>query len=181
MQNQENPYAQVIADLERKRDALTRHIEFLREQAGLSSAPALLSAEGSGAVPKGATVAESQDRPGGENPFLGMKIIDAAKIVLAERRKPMAPADILQALEKGGLMVASTNVIGSVLNRRQRDVGDVVSPKRGQWGLKEWYPGRTFGKKPKSFGEDSVSENSSEPEQPGEPPQIFRLHSSETP
>lgn len=36
------------------------------------------------------------------------------------------------------------NVIGSVITRRFKDVGDVVKVGRGIWGLREWYPGRTF-------------------------------------
>ena len=57
---------------------------------------------------------------------------------------------ILSALEDGGLVLTGgnkANTVGSVLNRRFRNVGDVVSVKRGTWGLKEWYPGRNFSKK----------------------------------
>jgi hypothetical protein len=36
------------------------------------------------------------------------------------------------------------NTVGSVLTRRFKDVGDIVRVDRGIWGLKEWYPNRTF-------------------------------------
>ncbi len=66
------------------------------------------------------------------------------------------------------------NTIGSVLSRRQRQKGDIVSPKRGQWGLKEWYPGRTFGKK--NLERENTSETS-EPEQPSEQHENVVRHS----
>jgi hypothetical protein len=34
--------------------------------------------------------------------------------------------------------------IGSVLARRMAEVGDAVSVGHGTWGLKEWYPNRSF-------------------------------------
>jgi hypothetical protein len=36
------------------------------------------------------------------------------------------------------------DAIGSVLTRRLAEVEDVVRVGRGTWGLKEWYPGRSF-------------------------------------
>nr|QIO32975.1 hypothetical protein HAP40_14760 [Bradyrhizobium sp. 1(2017)] len=36
------------------------------------------------------------------------------------------------------------NTIGSVLTRRMAEVGDVVRVGRGTWGLREWYPNRSF-------------------------------------
>ena len=102
----------------------------------------------------------------------------------------MSPAEIVTYLEAGGLVLSGTtktNTVGSVLNRRQKRVGDVVSVKRGSWGLKEWYPGRSFGKKgPEESNASRESEpaggDSTEPnerEQPFEPPQIVPLRSNE--
>ena len=76
----------------------------------------------------------------------------------------MKTKEIAQALQDGGMEFSGasvTNTIGSVLNRRQHKVGDIVSPDRGYWGLKEWYPGRTFGKKPKE--DEMESSQTSEP------------------
>jgi hypothetical protein len=42
------------------------------------------------------------------------------------------------------------NTIGAVLTRRSNEVGDIVKVGRGTWGLKEWYPNRTFKKGGKS-------------------------------
>ena len=39
------------------------------------------------------------------------------------------------------------NIVGAVLSRRANDVGDTVKVGRGTWGLKEWYPGRSFKKR----------------------------------
>ncbi|WP_209425379.1 winged helix-turn-helix domain-containing protein [Pararhodobacter sp. SW119] len=160
----ENHYAAVIADLEAKRDELDRTIRNLRHMAGLSVAN------------------EAQDRepqprrdahePNGENPFLGMKVHDAAKIILANKRKPMSPADLVEAMEAGGLLLTGnkTNSVGSILNRRQKQVGDIVSLQRGKWALREWYPGRSFGKKQ---DEKDAAIETSEIEQPGVTPLIF--------
>lgn len=42
------------------------------------------------------------------------------------------------------------NTIGSVLTRRFQQVGDVVKVGRGVWGLKEWYPNRSFNRPSKA-------------------------------
>jgi hypothetical protein len=43
-----------------------------------------------------------------------------------------------------------------VLNRRFLQVGDIVRVGRGTWGLKEWYPNRSF--KAPSKGDEPRSE-----------------------
>jgi hypothetical protein len=91
----------------------------------------------------------------GPGAFLGMTIPEAAKKLLAHERRQMNNADIVDALRRGGLVLNSAdplNTVGSVLNRRFKDVGDVVRVGRGTWGLKEWYPNRSF--KPAAKGED---------------------------
>lgn len=141
-QNDQNHYAAVIADLEVKRDELDRMIKNLRQMGGLSTAQKeVLSTE-----------AKSENEVaaiGGDNPLLGMKVHDGVKVILANKRKPMSPAELVEALEAGGIILTGnkTNSVGSILNRRQKQVGDIVSPQRGMWGLKEWYPGRSFGKR----------------------------------
>jgi len=61
------------------------------------------------------------------------------------------------------------NTVGAVMTRRFQQVGDVVKVGRGVWGLKEWYPNRSF--KPSSKGTNGESPRSvtSEPEPPSEP------------
>ena len=46
------------------------------------------------------------------------------------------------------------NTIGAVLTRRANDVGDIVKVERGTWGLKEWYPNRSFKKEKEAAKED---------------------------
>lgn len=66
---------------------------------------------------------------------------------------------IAKELQAGGLVLTSAeppNGIGSVLTRRFQQVGDVVKVGRGIWGLKEWYPNRTF--KPENKAAKLISE-----------------------
>lgn len=185
MADQSNAYAVVIADLKRQRDDIDAVIAQLEAMEG-----------GSPIHHKVATVAKDETaakRPGEKprnNPYLGMSIVDATKELLALNRKPMRPADIVADLEAGGMVLTGTNksnTIGSVLNRRQNQKGDVVSVKRGTWGLKEWYPGRTFGKKSTEESEtnresETEGTDASEPnehEQPFEQPQIVPLRSND--
>ena len=97
--------------------------------------------------------------------FLGKSIVEAAKMLLAARRQPLRNPDIATAFSAGGLVLNSkepANTIGSVLGRRANDVGDIVKVGRGTWGLMEWYPGRSFGKKdaPKGGTGGKPDENS---------------------
>jgi hypothetical protein len=76
-----------------------------------------------------------------------MSIADAAKKLLAAKRQPLRNPDIAAAFKRGGLVLNSkdpVNTIGSVLTRRCNEIGDIVKVDRGTWGLKEWYPGRSF-------------------------------------
>ncbi len=86
----------------------------------------------------------------GPGAFLGKSIVEAAKMLLAARQRPLRNPDIATAFSAGGLVLNSkepANTIGSVLGRRANEVGDIVKVGRGTWGLMEWYPGRSFGKK----------------------------------
>ncbi|MCK0148553.1 winged helix-turn-helix domain-containing protein [Marivita sp. S6314] len=170
-QNDQSPYLAVIADLEAKRDELNRTIENLRQMAGISASVVKQETERQ----------QTEDQApiiDGDNPFLGMKVYDAAKVILANKRKPMSPSDLVDAMEAGGLLLTGnkTNSVGSILNRRQKQVGDIVSPQRGMWGLKEWYPGRSFAKKQ---DEKNESTETSAPEQHASPTLIFPQASSD--
>ena len=100
--------------------------------------------------------------------FVGKSIVEAAKMLLAATRQPLRSPDIATALLAGGLVLnfkEPANTIGSVLGRRANDVGDIVKVGRGTWGLKDWYPGQSFGKKEASKGGngDKPDENSEVP------------------
>jgi hypothetical protein len=159
-----DPYSAVIADLVAKRDQLDTMIDNLRAMAGGSNI-----AGNSNITPNKSVAQTEESSPApSEGQFLGMSIVEAAEITLRAARRKMKVAEIAEQLESGGMEFSSasvTNTIGSVLNRRMHKHGDIVSPDRGYWGLKEWYPGRTFGKKSK----DNESETKSETSEPSQP------------
>jgi hypothetical protein len=133
-----DPYDMVLADLRTKREELDtaiRTLETLRD-GRLGIMPV--------ASPSVEQAQESQDHAG---MFLGMSIVDAAKALLKARKRSMSNAEILKDIQAGGVVLTGAdplNVVGSVLTRRFNTVGDVVRVSRGTWGLKEWYPGRSF-------------------------------------
>jgi HB1, ASXL, restriction endonuclease HTH domain len=139
-----DPYELVLADLRAKKaqiDQAIAAIEALRK----GNPTAAISAVG---APSNAPGSQSLEEPGA---FLGKSIVDAAKMLLAAKRQPMRNPDIAAAFKRGGLVLNSkdpANTIGAVLARRAADVGDIVKVDRGTWGLKEWYPNRSFKPKP---------------------------------
>jgi len=131
-----NSYEVVLADLYAKRDQLNQAIAALEGLTG--KLPSATGASASG-VPR-------EEASSGHD-LLGMSIVDAAKKLLAAKRKPLRNPDLAALFKEGGLVLNSrepANTIGSVLTRRFMEVGDVVRVDRGTWGLKEWYPNRSF-------------------------------------
>lgn len=129
-----DPYAAVIADLQAKRDQIDQTIALLTSLRGGAQQPISFAADVGG-------ITETAGM------FLGMSIADAAKKLLAQRKRTMGNVEIAREIQVGGLVLSGkdpVNVVGSVLTRRFNDVGDVVKVGRGIWGLKEWYPGRNF-------------------------------------
>lgn len=133
-----DPYDAVLADLRIKREELDtaiRTLETLRDGR-------------LGVAPAANAPAEQRQEPEDEaGMFLGMSIVDASKKLLKVRKRAMSNAEILKAIQAGGVVLTGSdplNVVGSVLTRRFNAVGDIVRVGRGIWGLKEWYPGRTF-------------------------------------
>ena len=176
MVDKSNAYDLVIADLKRQRSEIDAMIAKLEAMAGEQVIP---PTDAPDAPP-------SEGDPGGRsdpenNPYLGMRVADATVLLLKKTRRAMGPSEIVQHLEAGGLLLSGSNrpgTITTILSRRQGKNGDLVRPRRGQWGLKEWYPGRNFGKtdgadKNNSNDEDATSKASvtTEPEQPSEPRQ----------
>jgi hypothetical protein len=75
--------------------------------------------------------------------FFGLSIPDAIRKYLAIAKAPQSLSDITNALQKGGLITTSKNLLSTVsatLVRMKRLDGDVV-PVQGKWGLTEWYKG----------------------------------------
>lgn len=145
-----DPYEAVLADLRAKRDEISRVIATL-EAFHTGSAQVAV------ARPVETDVTIQNDNAGD---FLGLSIVDASKRALASRRKTMSNPEIAAALKAGGLMLKSrepNNTIGSVLTRRFQQFGDIVRVERGQWGLAEWYPNRSFKKKLAEAGSNATN------------------------
>jgi len=75
--------------------------------------------------------------------FFGMGVADAAKRYLAIVKEPKTAPDIAKALQSHGIKTVSKNFSATVFSALDRCAtnGEMVRPKRGQWGLAEWYPG----------------------------------------
>jgi HB1, ASXL, restriction endonuclease HTH domain len=142
-------YEKVLADLYARRDQVNQAIAGIEALTGrVPSSP-----------PVGGGSNGSQAGVGIEGPgaLLGLSIVDAAKKLLALKRQPLRNPELATLFKAGGLALNSrepANTIGSVLTRRMTEVGDIVRVERGTWGLKEWYPNRSFGKKVEK-GDDS--------------------------
>jgi hypothetical protein len=134
-----DPYAAVLADLKAKRDGIDQMIAALT---AFRSGGSVNISPPSSETPD---VQSSTEEVAGM--YLGMSLPEAAKKLLATRKRAMTNTEIANELKQGGLVMNSVdpkNTIGSVLTRRFNDVGDIVRVDRGTWGLKDWYPGRTF-------------------------------------
>lgn len=146
-----HPFTIALAELRAQRDKIDAAITAMEALAGT----------GAGAAPSGQAggPAAPAEGPGA---YLGMSIPEAAKKLLAARRQPLKNPDIAAAFKLGGLHLNSkdpVNTVGAVLSRRADEVGDIVKVGRGTFGLKEWYPGRSFKKAEKGDnGEKGIAE-----------------------
>jgi hypothetical protein len=139
-----DPYETVLADLYAKRDQIHQAIAAIESIRGGSTFMPPSGGLGGGNSNGGKTSNGAMDGPGA---LLGMSIVDAAKALLTSKRTPLKNPEFAALFKAGGLHMNSkepANTIGSVLTRRMAEVGDVVRVGRGTWGLKEWYPGRSF-------------------------------------
>ncbi len=108
--------------------------------------------------------------------LFGLGVAEAAKRYLATVKQPKSVPEITDALKTYGLQSTSKNfniIVFSALDRREGDL--FVRPKRGLWGLKEWYPGARI--KPKDSGDPKESEaegeeNAKKTETPEVKPQL---------
>ncbi len=143
-----DPYEAVIADLKAQRDKIDETIALLSGLRGGTAAASAPTQTGHVVVVETAGM------------YLGMSIVDAAKKLLSLRKRTLGNVEIARELQDGGLAMNSkdpVNTIGSVLTRRFNEVGDVVKVGRGIWGLKEWYPNRTFKPASKSGNKDAAA------------------------
>jgi hypothetical protein len=135
-----DPYETVLADLYAKREQILQAIAAIEALRG----PTIGGISSGAAANPNKFGSGSLDHPGA---LLGMSIVDAAKALLASKRTPLKNPELAAMFKAGGLRMNSkepANTIGSVLTRRMAEIGDVVRVGRGTWGLKEWYPNRSF-------------------------------------
>lgn len=153
-----HPFATALAELRAQRDKI---------DTAIAAMEALVNASPSAAAAAPVVPAE------GPGAYLGMSIPEAAKKLLASRRQPLKNPDIAAAFKAGGLHLNSkdpVNTIGAVLTRRADEIGDIVKVDRGTFGLKEWYPGRSF-KRDKPEKTDNGDKGEAKPETaPATPP-----------
>src|ERR1700687_1496195 len=127
-------YQAVLADLEAKRDELDNAINVIKRVLGDPTA-SHATASGHHKQPAGHTLTPTS--------FFGMSVGDAAKKYLAFVKEPQSAPVIAKALETYGIKTVSKNFTVTVFSalERKEDAGEIVRPKRGLWGLSEWYPG----------------------------------------
>lgn len=150
-----DPYAIVLADLLAKKEQIDSAIHAIEMVRGINATSASLS--------QVATINSNTDSAGA---YLGMSISEATIKLLQTKRKQMTNSEILAALKSGGMVLNSAdplNTVGAVITRRSKDTGDIVKVGRGIWGLREWYPGRSFNKNNKNTQNEDVKASSSEP------------------
>lgn len=137
-----DPYASVLADLKAKRDQIDQAIQAIESVRGGATPKSSAEAFRAEAAQGGAI----DDGPGA---YLGLTIAEAAKKMLRTRRKALTNAELVAGFRAGGLVLNSVdemNTVNAVLARRFQNNGDIVRVARGTWGLKEWYPNRSFKK-----------------------------------
>lgn len=137
-----DPYLAVLADLRAKRLQIDQSIALLE---GMRAFAPLQP--GGAFSPLGTSFDTPSEIIETAGMYLGMSIVDATKKLLAIRKKTLGNVEIARQIQAGGLVLTGAdpaNAVGSVLTRRFNQIGDVVKVGRGIWGLKEWYPGRTF-------------------------------------
>jgi hypothetical protein len=135
MGSDSNEYVVMLGKFRAQRAALDAMITALEQLLGLS---------GIEDIPSVAPV--SGDRRMDElrsDSFFGLSIPDAIRKYLGVAKAPQSLSDIAHALQKGGMITTSKNILSTVsatLVRMKRNDGDVV-PVQGKWGLTEWYKG----------------------------------------
>jgi len=141
-------WAAALAEIEAEIAKLQAAADVIRERLARSGATPLPGGGGSGG--------------GGLRPdsFLKMSIPDATKKLLEMTRAKQSTAEVMDALVKGGLPPSKYNTVYSILQRRERNIGDIINMK-GDWALAEWYPNH----RPKA---KAAKETESEPEKAAE-------------
>jgi hypothetical protein len=125
-------YQAVLADLEAKRDELDNAIAVIKRVIG---DPVAASATG--------PIKHHPSEVLTPTSFFAMSVGDAAKKYLSIVKQPKSTPEIAKALQEHGIKTVAKNFTVNVFSALQRKeiAGELVRPKRGLWGITEWYPG----------------------------------------
>jgi hypothetical protein len=134
-----DPYAAVIADLERQIVQLQAAIAAIQAVRAGTVIPSPISK----ANPTAAS-GQVNSQEIAIDAFHTLTVSQAIKKYLGMRpRRPVSTSEIVEALRAGGQAGSDgTNfavVVNNSLNRMSAEDGAVSKVKRGIWGLKEWY------------------------------------------
>lgn len=153
--SQTDIYEAVINDLEAKIASLQMTVDNLKNVRGMTSALTATSSIQVNSPRQSNTDVFANDA------FFGMSISEGAKKYLSSVKKTATVAVITEALLKGGLKSAATNMkenVRAILGRHP----DFVRIN-GEFGLADWYPGRKPLKKvslnPKTFSQDETEDH----------------------
>jgi|ERR1035438_5608664 hypothetical protein len=126
-----------LATLEAKRDEIEQAIKVVR---GLIGQPAPTDGAGHHKGQIGNTLTPTL--------FFSMGVGEAAKKYLSIVKEPKSAPAIAAALQAHGIQTVSKNFNATVFPALDRcfENDELVRPKRGLWGLSEWYPGRRRGR-----------------------------------
>ena len=123
-------YAEVLADLERRKGELEAAIHVIRQLVN----PLEPSA------PRALYPFPPPDAPRAF-PFLGMTIPEATIAHLRAVQTPLTTHEVIAALKQGGLRDSNYQTVYQVLRRRAREKQDLAVDK-GKWHLAEWHKWR---------------------------------------
>lgn len=127
MDNLRPHYLKVIADLKRQRSKIDATLQNLEQLVAVIHPQPSATAD----PPVPTSPSHRLNRP---------PMMEMIKDILRTENRPMSPKDLALRLQQNGDNDVRSKNIGSMLSRRNKDVGDVVSFGYGQWGLKEWGP-----------------------------------------
>lgn len=124
-------YKAVLADLEAKKAAIEASIAGIKQMLGHAEG----TANATGSLHTG------KDHP---SSFSKMSIVEAAEHYLRRVNAMKSTADIVSALEEGGIVHASADfrkTVSTILNQKARDKSSEITKVRDKWGLSSWGPG----------------------------------------
>jgi hypothetical protein len=139
-------YAAMLADLEAERMKIDNAIIAIKQLMGVegSDTPPPTATGSAQSWPKTADLSSQVEF----DTFFSLSIPEAIKKFLAMKKRPQTVSAITEAFKQGGLSTTATDLLSTVTatlaRMRKSAPQEVVVVRRGEWGLKEWYPGRRF-------------------------------------